>query len=90
MALEARELEITSLAEAYSSRRSLVYRSSLKMSISNRNSSMKSLNDADSAYEELTADELREIVAERDRMIKQLKSKVAGLAQVSAIYHRTG
>ena len=90
MALEARELEITSLEEAYSSRRSLVYRSSLKMSISNRNSSMKSLNDADSAYEELTADELREIVAERDRMIKQLKSKVAGLAQVSAIYHRTG
>ena len=90
MALEGRELEIKSLEEAYSSRRSLVYRSSLKMSISSRNSSMKSLNDADSEYEELTADELREIVAERDRMIKQLKSKVAGLAQVSVMYHRTG
>jgi len=90
MALEARELEIKSLEEAYSSRRSLVYRSSLKMSLSSRNSSMKNLNEADSEYEELTADELREIVAERDRMIKQLKSKVAGLAQVSVIYHRTG
>jgi len=79
MALEARELEIKSLEEAYSSRRSIVTQASLQMS-----SSMKSFGDVDSEFEELTSDELRDIVSKRDKMIKKLKAKVAGLEQVSA------
>eukprot|EP00979_Chaetoceros_neogracilis_P001851 scaffold338_cov231-Chaetoceros_neogracile.AAC.21 len=76
MALEARELEIKSLEEAYSSRRSIVTQASLQMS-----SSMKSFGDVDSEFEELTSDELRDIVSKRDKMIKKLKAKVAGLEQ---------
>jgi len=76
MALEARELEIKSLEEAYTSRRSIVSQASLKMS-----SSMKSFGDLDSEYEELTSDELRDIVNKRDKMIKKLKAKVGGLEQ---------
>mmetsp|Transcript_5153 Transcript_5153/g.9791 ORF Transcript_5153/g.9791 Transcript_5153/m.9791 type:complete len:1612 (+) Transcript_5153:450-5285(+) len=73
--LEARDLELKHLEEAYKARRSIVQRPVCGLS-----------GGVENAYEmydhdECTVDELKEIIAHRDKMVAQLKTQITHLEQ---------
>lgn len=73
--LEARELELKALEEAYRSRRVNVQRSIIGLPGSVDNSYDCDEND------DMTVDELKEVLLDRDKMIAQLKSHITSLEQ---------
>ena len=76
-ALEARELELKALDESYSGK------SKKKLESMRRStSSTFSVEDLD---DDLSPDDLKEIIAKKDKMIGQLKIKINGLEQVSML-----
>ena len=78
--LEARELEVKALESSYSSHRA--GRPEFGRCLSSVLSGSMSGNESEySEDDELTVEELKVIVSKRDKMIKQLKSKLANLEQ---------
>lgn len=76
LALEARELEIKELEKAFKSRKS-ARRESVSMLSGNYSGAESEFSED----EDLSVDDLKEIISKRDKMIKKLKGRVANLEQ---------
>ena len=74
LSLEAKTIEMERLAEVYESNKS-----SRRFSVGSKSAEMDISNDTYDLDDELTAEDLRQIVMRKDRMIKQLKQRMANL-----------
>jgi hypothetical protein len=74
LSLEAKTIEMERLAEVYESNKS-----SRRFSVGSKSTEMDISSDTYDLDDELTAEDLRQIVMRKDRMIKQLKQRMANL-----------